>query len=53
MRKVQDNRNRDERLSRVIESLKAEADSETSTRERMAPTPGYRYPRSRWSAPAE
>ena len=49
---MQDNKGRDERLSRLIETLKAEAENQPAMRA-PALAPGYRYPRSRWSAPTE
>jgi hypothetical protein len=50
---LQDNRNQEQR-SRLIEILKSEAESEISPGAHPAPgTKGFRYPRSRWSAPAE
>ena len=49
-----ENRTGEERRARLIENLKSEADSTTVATARPAPgTKGFRYPRSRWSAPAE
>jgi hypothetical protein len=50
---VQENRKSEERRSRLIESLKSEADTEISADVAPQAAKGYRYPRSRWSAPAQ
>jgi hypothetical protein len=50
---VPENRTSEERRSRLIESLKSEADSEISAGAAAEAPKGYRYPRSRWSAPAQ
>ena len=51
---MQENRTSEERRSRLIESLKSEADNQTSSAAAaQAAAKGYRYPRSRWSAPAQ
>ena len=46
-------RTSEERRSRLIENLKSEADSELSTGAAAQVAKGFRYPRSRWSAPAQ
>jgi hypothetical protein len=51
---LQENRSGEDRRSRLIESLKTEAESQNSAGAPPAfGTKGFRYPRSRWSAPAE
>jgi len=50
---VQENRTSEERRSRLIESLKSEADTELPATAVAQGSKGYRYPRSRWSAPAQ
>jgi hypothetical protein len=50
---VQENRTSEERRSRLIESLKSEADTELPATAAAQGSKGYRYPRSRWSAPAQ
>ena len=50
---MQENRTSEERRSRLIESLKSEADSEISASPASQAVKGYRYPRGRWSAPAQ
>jgi hypothetical protein len=37
----------------VIENLKSEADNEISASAAPQAVKGFRYPRSRWSAPAQ
>ena len=54
MEDLQKTRSRDERLLRLIEILKAEADSQISgSPAARSAASGFRYPRSRWSAPTE
>lgn len=50
---MQENRTSEERRSRLIESLKSEADTELPATAVAQGSKGYRYPRSRWSAPAQ
>jgi hypothetical protein len=49
---VQQDRTSQDRFSRLIELLKAEADAPQAEQSVRQATPTYRYPRSRWSAPA-
>ena len=50
---VKENRTSEERRSRLIESLKTEAETEITAGGAAQVVKGYRYPRSRWSAPAQ
>jgi len=50
---VKENRTSEERRSRPIESLKTEAETEITASAPAQVVKGYRYPRSRWSAPAQ
>ena len=54
MEESKETRSRNERLSRLIEILKAEAESRSEAAPNAAAAArGFRYPRNRWSAPAE